>query len=67
MITCETRINKYLLKESIQMVESNQVAKIRKPAPDFEAMAWWNGFKKVKLSSFKGKLEKEIQQNDVSK
>lgn len=37
------------------MVESTQVAKIRKPAPEFEAMAWWNGFKKVKLSDFKGK------------
>jgi hypothetical protein len=36
------------------MVESNQVAKVRKPAPDFEAMAWWNGFKKVKLSQFRG-------------
>ncbi len=35
------------------MVE--QVAKVRKPAPEFEAMAWWNGFKKVKLSDFKGK------------
>ena len=23
--------------------------------PEFEAMAWWNGFKKVKLSDFKGK------------
>jgi hypothetical protein len=39
------------------MVESNQVAKVRKPAPDFEAMAWWNGFKKVKLSSFQGKQQ----------
>jgi hypothetical protein len=32
-----------------------EVAKVRKPAPEFEAMAWWNGFKKVKLSDFKGK------------
>jgi len=31
-----------------------EVAKVRKPAPEFEAMAWWNGFKKVKLSDFKG-------------
>lgn len=37
------------------MVESTQVAKIRQPAPYFEAMAWWNGFKKVKLTDFKGK------------
>lgn len=28
---------------------------IRKPAPDFEAIAWYNGFKKVKLSDYKGK------------
>ena len=33
-----------------------EVAKVRKPAPEFSAMAWWNGFKKVKLSDFKGKL-----------
>ena len=33
-----------------------EVAKVRKPAPEFEAMSWWNGFKKVKLSDFKGKL-----------
>jgi hypothetical protein len=33
-----------------------EVAKVRKPAPEFEAMAWWNGFKKVKLSDFKGKF-----------
>ena len=39
------------------MVESNQVAKVRKPAPEFEAMAWWNGFKKVKLSQFRGKID----------
>ena len=31
------------------------VATVRKPAPEFEAMAWWNGFKKVKLSQFRGK------------
>ena len=37
------------------MVESTQVAKIRQPAHYFEAMAWWNGFKKVKLTDFKGK------------
>jgi len=35
---------------------SQQIAKVRKPAPEFEAMAWWgNAFKKVKLSDFKGK------------
>ena len=34
---------------------SQQVATIRKPAPEFEAMAWFNGFKKVKLSDYKGK------------
>jgi hypothetical protein len=34
----------------------DQVATVRKPAPEFEAMAWWNGFKKVKLSDFKGKF-----------
>ena len=32
-----------------------EVAKVRKPAPEFEALAWGNGFKKVKLSDFKGK------------
>lgn len=37
------------------MVESYQVAKVRGTAPDFEAMAWWNGFKRVKLSQFRGK------------
>ncbi len=32
------------------------VAKVRKPAPEFEAMSWWgNAFKKIKLSDFKGK------------
>lgn len=39
------------------MVEAHQVARVRKPAPDFEAMAWWNGFKKIRLSDFKGKRE----------
>ena len=35
---------------------SQQIAKVRKPAPEFEAMAWWgSAFKKVKLSDFKGK------------
>lgn len=37
------------------MVESYQVAKVRNIAPDFEAMSWWNGFKRVKLSQFRGK------------
>jgi len=32
----------------------HQVAKVRKPAPQFEAMAWFNGFKKVKLSDYAG-------------
>ena len=42
------------------MVESHtQIAKVRKPAPEFEAMAWWNGFKKVKLSQFRGNLSIE--------
>ena len=36
------------------MVDQTQVAKVRKPAPEFEAMAWFNGFKKVKLSDYKG-------------
>ena len=31
------------------------VAQIRKLAPNFEAAAWFNGFKKVKLSDYKGK------------
>ena len=44
------------------MVESNQVARIRHPAPEFEAMAWWNGFKKVKLADFKGKNRKVTTQ-----
>lgn len=29
--------------------------KIRHPAPNFEAQAWDDGFKKVKLADFKGK------------
>ena len=33
-----------------------KVARLRKPAPDFEAMCWWNGFKKFKLSDFAGKF-----------
>ena len=37
-----------------------EVAKVRKPAPEFEAMAWWNGFKKVKLSDFKGKSTESL-------
>lgn len=36
------------------------VAKVRKPAPEFTAMAWWNGFKKVSLSDFKGKQKKHL-------
>jgi len=30
-------------------------AKINKPAPQFEADAWWNGMKKVKLTDYRGK------------
>ncbi len=36
-------------------MNSTEVATVRKPAPQFETMAWWNGFKKVKLSDFAGK------------
>lgn len=36
--------------------EGFQVARVGKPAPDFEALALvGDGFKKVKLSDFKGK------------
>jgi len=31
------------------------VTAVRKPAPHFEAAAWFNGFKTVKLSDYKGK------------
>lgn len=31
-----------------------EVAKVRKPAPQFEAMSYFNGFKKVKLSDYAG-------------
>ena len=31
------------------------MAKVRKPAPMFKCMAYWNGFKSVSLSDFKGK------------
>mmetsp|Transcript_16244 Transcript_16244/g.15631 ORF Transcript_16244/g.15631 Transcript_16244/m.15631 type:complete len:82 (-) Transcript_16244:39-284(-) len=31
------------------------VAKIRHPAPEFELDAWFNGFKKIRLSDYKGK------------
>ena len=51
----------YFKKIRHKMVESTQIAKIRKPAPEFEAMAWWNGFKKVKLSDYKGKLVKTLR------
>jgi hypothetical protein len=37
-----------------------QVATVRKPVPQFEAMAWFNGFKKVKLSDYAGKSIKSI-------
>ena len=40
------------------MEHSHEVATVRKPAPQFETMAYWNGFKKVKLSDFKGKIRK---------
>ena len=33
----------------------SNVLGIRKPAPYFEAAAWYNGFKTVKLTDFKGK------------
>jgi len=33
----------------------NGVATIRNPAPLFEAEAWFNGFKQVKLSDYRGK------------
>ncbi len=36
-------------------MQATQVATIRKHAPEFEAMSWWNGFKKVRLSDYKGK------------
>jgi AhpC/TSA family len=32
-----------------------QIAQVRKPAPDFEANAWFKGFKKIKLSDYRGK------------
>ena len=32
----------------------HQVAKVRKPAPQFEAAAWFNGFKEIKLSDYAG-------------
>lgn len=38
------------------MESHRQVATVRKPAPQFEAMAYFNGFKKVKLSDYAGKL-----------
>ena len=33
----------------------SKFAALRKPAPYWEAQAWYNGFKKVKLSDYKGK------------
>lgn len=37
------------------MESHRQVATVRKPAPQFEAMSYYNGFKKVKLSDYAGK------------
>jgi alkyl hydroperoxide reductase subunit AhpC len=38
-----------------QVGSNVQVAQVRKPAPYFEAEAYYNGFKKVKLTDYKGK------------
>jgi alkyl hydroperoxide reductase subunit AhpC len=35
--------------------EEEIVAKVQKPAPDFECMGWYNGFKKIKLADYRGK------------
>jgi alkyl hydroperoxide reductase subunit AhpC len=35
--------------------ERRSVPAIGRPAPDFEAVAWWDGVKKIRLSDFKGK------------
>jgi alkyl hydroperoxide reductase subunit AhpC len=32
-----------------------KLAQVRRPAPDFTAQAWYNGFKEITLSSYKGK------------
>ena len=38
------------------MVQAGSKAVIRKAAPAFEAMAWWNNqFQKIKLEDFRGK------------
>jgi len=38
------------------MVQAGSKAVIRKAAPTFEAMAWWqNKFQKVSLEQFRGK------------
>jgi hypothetical protein len=45
------------------MVETHhhcEVAKVRKPAPQFEAMSYYNGFKKVKLSDYAGKCQPDL-------
>ena len=37
-------------------MESKQVATVRKPAPAFKGMAWWNKkFQEISLEQFKGK------------
>ncbi len=41
-------------------MQSTQVAAVRKPAPQFEAVAWFNGFKKVKLSDYAGKFQESL-------
>ena len=38
-------------EEEVQEV----VARVQKQAPDFECMAWYNGFKKIWLSDYRGK------------
>lgn len=38
-----------------QLGQNVKVAQVRKPAPYFEADAYYNGFKTVKLSDYKGK------------
>ena len=35
--------------------EEEIVARVQKQAPDFECMAWWKGFKKIKLADYRGK------------
>jgi len=44
--------------ESHPHTHCHEVAKVRKPAPQFESMAYYNGFKKVKLSDYAGKIQR---------